>query len=165
MRQERHELSLETSLFLGRSPEGGRRTYGFQGSIQAILSQGVTQTVQHMGGKALGASAGPPHGMEVFRKIFQSNPLATAEASLGQVASAVPLADIFSDSTRIHGAWQKCYGAIFMWACEDAFTYRVLPEKDNQDECFSEWRSMPTDPMFDTLNLGDWDAVPVKHER
>ena len=38
--------------------------YSFQGSIQAILLNGATQTVHHMGGRALWASAGPRQSEE-----------------------------------------------------------------------------------------------------
>ena len=124
--------------------------------------QGTKDTIEAMGGIETWKASTLSQRIKVFRRIFQSSPLSMAQASLGNVATAVPLQDIFFEQTPAHIKWQNFYRAVFALACEDIFTYRLSGKVDNSNLCFRKWRNMTTDDQFKQLDLGAIDDIPVK---
>jgi len=72
----------------------------------------------------------------VFRTLFNSNKFAMSKASLGPCACAVPLGNIFSDTTPVHKKWQKFHQTGFEWTCELVFQKRFVPTSDDRRRLF-----------------------------
>ena len=76
--------------------------------------------------------------MDEYQRVWRSDKLAMATASLGMIANGVPLDQIFSDSTSVHIKWQCSYANVFEWACDDVLVFPV-DGPDGKKECFNRW--------------------------
>ena len=76
--------------------------------------------------------------MDEYQRVWRSDKLAMATASLGMIASGVLLDQICSDSTSVHIKWQCSYANVFRMACGDVLVFRV-DGPDGKKECFSRW--------------------------
>lgn len=115
-----------------------------------------------MGGLEMWTTATVTTREETSGRIFDAYPLDITTASLGPVAHAVPLQDIFSDDTAVHRKWQRFHKLVFVMTCDATFRHRVAPGKDCRKDAFAEWQGMIAGPMFDELELGDIEDMPVK---
>lgn len=122
---------------------------------------GLRATINQMGGLAQWQKSAPAQRMEVYEALWRQDYLGMAKASLGTTAIAVPLYDIFSDTSALHIKWQKFHKTVFCWTCEDVWRFRIAPEVDRRIECFDAWRSLPQDPRLDAMRLGDVDEIPI----
>ena len=133
----------------------------YQNSIMSFYLAGVKEAVQILGGLSAWEAAGSTQRLVVFGKIFDTAPLDMAVAALGQAAFAVPVREIFSDSTADHQKWQQFHRTVFQYACEDTFSLRVSQSKDMRMTCFKRWRGMIANASFDKMDLGPMDDIPV----
>ena len=143
-----------------------------QCEIMAFYLQGVKTAVEAMGNFQtfeqnldLWKAAGRKERMRTFARLFDKNPLDVAHASLRRAAVAVPLHDIFSDSTPEHKKWQQFHRTVFCLACEHTFEFRLSSEKDQRtgdDGCFAKWKAMTKSAMFERMDLGDIGDIPVQ---
>ena len=79
----------------------------YQTLIMNFYLTGVKLTVESMGGIEIWREAEPLDRLRVFGKVLDEHPLDIAVTSLCMAAYAVPLHDIFSDTTPLHLKLQK----------------------------------------------------------
>ena len=133
----------------------------YQTRIMSFYLAGVTAFVKEMGGLEAWKGETSSARLKMFERAFSMCPLDTAIAALGPVAFAVPLMDIFSDTSDEHLKWQNFHRQVFVHVCEYVFTLRLASTTDRKRDCFSNWRSLMGQTGFRELDLGGMDDVPV----
>ena len=123
---------------------------------------GVRLAVKMMGGLETWTAASVASREQTFARIFDAYPLDIAAASLGPIAHAVPLQDIFSNDTAIHLKWQRFHKLVFVMTCDATFRHRIAPGRDCRKNAYGEWQGMIAGPMFEELELGELEDMPVK---
>ncbi|MCJ1405224.1 hypothetical protein MMC11_008451 [Xylographa trunciseda] len=91
----------------------------FQNSIMEFYNSGLRATIARMGGRDIWLRSSIGQRMLVYESLWRQDRLSITIAALGNTACAVPLADIFSDTTTIHLKWQVFHKTVFCWACEN----------------------------------------------
>ncbi|KAG7004537.1 hypothetical protein G7Y79_00024g054870 [Physcia stellaris] len=134
----------------------------YQTRIMKFYLAGVRLAVKMMGGLEMWTAASVASREQTFARIFDAYPLDIAAASLGPIAHAVPLQDIFSNDTAIHLKWQRFHKLVFVMTCDATFRHRIAPGRDCRKNAYGEWQGMIAGPMFEELELGELEDMPVK---
>ena len=134
--------------------------YSFQGEIIKFYLKGVRQTCDEMGGLEFFESTSTEQRRKMWSAIFDQYKSAMASASLGQVASTIPIDHIFSARHPLNLKWQSYIKNTFVWAAEDTYLYRYA--QSDKVTCYARWVAMPLAPAFQSLNLGSLQQTPVK---
>lgn len=136
----------------------------FQNYIQTFYILGLRATINMMGGLQVWRRSRISQRMAVYEEIWCWDPLAMAIAALGNVAYAVFLEDIFSSDTVVHKKWQIFHKAVFLWTCEDVWSFRIGPGDPDalRFECYKAWKGVVRDKCFKVLDLGEPGEIPVR---
>ena len=123
--------------------------------------EGVTTTCNAMGGVEAVIGLSEAESLSMWTDIFNLNPRLMAKASIGPLAAAVPVNEIYSDQGPVHEKWQRYIKTIFVWTANN--TLKLLYLDSNKKECYELWRAMPEAPQLTReLGLGSIMETPVK---
>jgi len=134
----------------------------FLSAIMKFYHNGLGLLLENTGGIEVWRTSSLKQRTAVFRTLFNSNKFAMSKAALGPCACAVPLGNIFSDTTPLHKKWQKFHQTVFEWTCELIFQNRFSLASDNKMEAYRLWKGLILGEKWDVLNLGGLDEIPVK---
>ena len=99
--------------------------YSFQVEIMKFYLKGVKRTCDEMGGLDFFKSTTTEERRKMWSALFDQDRMAMAAASLGQLASTIPIGHIFSSRHATNLKWQSYVKNTFVWAAED--TYLLMP--------------------------------------
>ena len=133
----------------------------YQNRAMKWFKSGVVATCIAMGGQERLEQATSVERQQIWRTMFEKDPLKMAKACMPSAQRSVDLHGIFNSADPRGAKWRRYIKTCFIWMAEDTFNYRVI--RDDDETAFSNWRSMPRRRQIFSLGLGDTFDVPVRH--
>ncbi|KAL8679403.1 MAG: hypothetical protein Q9186_004314 [Xanthomendoza sp. 1 TL-2023] len=133
----------------------------FQNKSMKWFKRGVVATVVAMGGTERFEGVTSTERQQVWRSIFERDPLKMAKASMPSAQRSIDLHGIYTSPDPRGSKWRRYIKTCFVWMAEDTFNYRVM--RDDDETAFSNWRTMSRRRQIHSLGLGDTFDVPVRH--